>query len=767
MGLPVFLVDVREEKMKISHAVFNDEVKKMIPHPLIDHLQGVAKLAERFTSVFANGDWGKAAGLLHDLGKGSPEFQKYIRDVTGYDRDGIVVESTRKWPHSTHGAILANENWQGPAGKILAYLLAGHHGGLPDYHKEVGGGNSLNNRLTAKEIGKLPKLDGEWVNKITQEVSQPMTLPCGRLMKNHDAFHLWIRMLFSSLVDADFLNTEKFMDEKKFEQRGKYLSIKELKVRFDEYMAKLVADAKWSEVNDLRQQILAECRQAGELKSGFFDLTVPTGGGKTLSGMAFALEHAVQHKKDRIIVVIPYTSIIEQTAAIYKQIFGDENVIEHHSSLDPEKESLQARLASENWDAPIIVTTNVQLFESLFAARTSRCRKLHNIANSVIICDEAQMLPPEYLKPILSAMKGLVDYFDTSIVLCTATQPALTGDIGSGQEQFQGIEEGVVRAIMSDHQKLSRKFQRVIVEKGEHYTDWQLLGHELGKYQQVLCVVNTRKDCRDLHALMPEGTVLLSANLCGEHRSMIISRIKDSLEKQEPVRVISTQLVESGVDIDFPVVYRAMAGFDSIAQAAGRCNREGKLEKNGKNIKGKVVVFQTPKPAPPGFLRKSADAGSEIMRLNPEDCENLRPDIFLRYFKLFYGNGIASFDQKDMHSLLVKDAGRGEFQFRTAARKFKLIDDQNQVSVVVWYSGEKTTGQQLIGQLKKYGPSRKLLRKMQRFTVTIPERKFSEIQDSVVEEVEGLWCQAVDYAYDDTLGFVGLDMDQNDGAIFI
>ena len=377
------------------------------------------------------------------------------------------------------------------------------------------------------------------------------------------------------------------------------------------------------------------------------------------------------------------------------------------------------------------------------------------------------MLPPEYLKPILNCMKGLVNYFKASIVLCTATQPALTGEIGSGQAKFNGIAPDQVREIIRDPKKLGQDLQRVVIQHAGKYDTWEILTEELASYPQVLCVVNTRQDCVDLHALMPEGSILLSANLCGEHRSKIIARIKTCLLGNQPLRVISTQLVEAGVDIDFPVVYRAMAGFDSIAQAAGRCNREGRLTKDGRKIKGKVVVFQPPKLAPPGFLRKGADAGAEVMRLEPDGCKNLRADIFQQYFKLFYGNGVASFDQKDMHSLLVKDARQQEFQFRTAARKFKLIDDQSQMAVVVWYDGEKQSGRQLIKQLKKYGPSRKLFRKLQRFTVSIPERRFSEIKDSIFEDVHGLWCQAVDYAYDETHGFVGLDMNPNDGAICI
>lgn len=752
--------------MKIAHAVQDENSNQIIPHLLDEHLRGVACFAAKFAESFSNSDWGMASGMLHDLGKGSIGFQDFIRKVTGFEIQGNLGLIPSRGPnHSSHGAVWANENISG-TGKVLAYLIAGHHTGLPDWHNAIGGGGCLSNRLASDEVHKLPKLSSNWIQEATDHFIPPKSPPCGSGV-NPAHFHLWIRMLFSCLVDADYLDTERFMDKGKSACRDSKTTLSELKIRFDTYMASLISKAEPTRVNRLRREILTDCQIAADFEPGFFGLTVPTGGGKTLSGMAFALRHALKHDKDRIIIVIPYTSIIEQTAGEYKKIFGTENVLEHHSSLDPETEDLRARLASENWDAPIIVTTNVQLFESLYAAKSSKCRKLHNIVNSVIICDEAQMLPTEYLRPILATMRGLVNSFKVSIVLCTATQPALTGAIGSGIAKFNGLDPDTIREIVHNPEMLGQELQRVVVKQAGKYEQWQVLAEELAHHPQVLCVVNTRKDCVDLHALMPEGTLLLSANLCGEHRSMKIAEIKSALKNNELIRVISTQLVEAGVDIDFPVVYRAMAGFDSIAQAAGRCNREGKLKESGKTIKGKVMVFHPPKLAPPGFLRKGADAGAEIMRLEPDGCENLRGDIFQRYFKLFYGNGVASFDQKDIHSLLVQDARQQEFQFRTAARKFKLIDDQNQVPVVVWYAGKKTSGQQLIGQLRKDGPSRGLFRKLQRFTVTIPERQFAELKDSVVEEVHGLWCQAVDYAYDDILGFVGLDMDQNDGAFFI
>ena len=277
-------------------------------------------------------------------------------------------------------------------------------------------------------------------------------------VKNPRDLHLWVRMLFSCLVDADFLDTERFMSPENFALRENSLSLKELKARFDSFMDKMSKNAPSTEINKIRAEILSNCRQGAMKEPGLFSLTVPTGGGKTLASMGFALDHAIKYGKSRIIVAIPYTSIIEQTADVYKNVFknGDEDlsnvVLEHHSNLDPDKETTKSKLAVENWDAPIVVTTNVQLLESLFAAKTSRCRKIHNIANSVIILDEAQMLPPEYLKPILGTLESLTTDFGCSVVLCTATQPTLQGHIGSapaphGEGGFEGLPPNNVREL--------------------------------------------------------------------------------------------------------------------------------------------------------------------------------------------------------------------------------------------------------------------------------------------------------------------------------
>ena len=609
---------------------------------------------------------------------------------------------------------------------------------------------------------KLPRLSEQFVFEATKKIVFPTSAPCKGLCEE-EQFHLWIRILFSSLVDADFLDTEQFMNREKFKIRGEYASISELKVPFDAHMDKLTSSAESTAVNKIRQQVLLQCRKYAEKESGLFTLTVPTGGGKTLSSMAFALEHAIIHDKERIIVVIPYTSIIEQTSKIYKEIFGEENVIEHHSSLDPERETLKSRLATENWDAPIIVTTSVQFFESLFAARSSSCRKLHNIVNSVVIVDEVQMLPTDYLRPILQSIKGLTSHFGVSMVLMTATQPAITDEIfekGNG-EYYSILEREHCREIMASPSpdELTESLQRVeVIEKGK-FPEWSVLSEELEQYEQVLCIVSTRNDCRDLYNGMPKGTVYLSANMCAEHRSTVIDGIKDKLEEkrngnfEDPIRVVSTQLVEAGVDFDFPVVFRAMAGFDSIAQAAGRCNREGKLPK-----KGKVFVFEPPKQAPPGTLRKGAQSGKTILNVDPDGCKMLKPATFRKYFQLYFSD-LNTFDKQDIEILLEKGANPDlNFQFRTAAQKFKFIDDRRQVSIVVWYYGEKVNSKDLIEILRFAGPSRELMRKLQRFTVSISEKVFFEVKDSF-EDVNGIWCQCADTLYDDTIGFVGYEGD--------
>lgn len=747
----------------IAHIKKSSEGIWAEPHYLSTHLNDTAKRAGEFASEFVNKDWAELAGYLHDLGKYHPDWQRYIRKATGYYDEDAHIENYGSRPnHSQAGAAYIFEKFNySQAAKILAYVIGCHHTGLKDWIADLENRLFDDGKLISDDLGKIKPIEEA---KQFLDKSIPSSIPVvykNKIDKNsNEQIHLWIRMLFSCLVDADFLDTENYMDEK---ERGGYLSIEELKQRFDNYMT---TKKSVGTLNKRRNEILNQCREKANLSPGFFSLTVPTGGGKTLSSMAFALEHALIHKKKRIIVAIPYTSIIEQTAKVFKYgtdideeiekfkqegkfLFGDDQVIEHHSNLDLENENTRNRLATENWDAPIIVTTNVQLFESLFGNKTSVCRKLHNIANSVIILDEAQMIPTEFLKPIISVLKGLVNHFGATVVLMSATQPALNGKIGSDANTIEGFDN--VIEIIENPDLLAKDFKRVqyiLPKEFNNPSGWIDIAEELQTYDQVLCIVNQRNDCRQLHKLMPKGTVHLSGLMCGEERSEIISDIKTKLKNKEPIRVISTQLVEAGVDIDFPVVYRALTGLDSIAQAAGRCNRENQLQN------GKVLIFVPPKPSPQGFLRKCEDAGKSILR-NNYDAE-FTPSLYSKYFKYLYSN-LNSFDKVDFYSHLVRDASDFNFQFRTFAEKFNMIDSTKQFSIIVQYKSTKTgkDSQRLIEQLKFAGASKELMRKLQRYVVNVPIYCFDKINNTgYVENINGYWVQSDPNLYVQGLGLI-------------
>ena len=769
--------------MKNSDFQFIAHVKPMpdgswAVQSLEEHLNNTARLAGKFAGKFGNQDWGELLGYWHDLGKFHPRWQAYLRRKSGYDQEAHIESQPGRPNHSTAGAVLSLERMkQAPRARILSYAIAGHHAGLPDWNPDQAGGD-LQNRIYADVTNSLlDTSDLDTIRRIPEaipfvEKPVPQTSPLGISSREDyeerkEYFHLWIRVLFSCLVDADFLDTEAFMEPEKADQRGNYLPLGELKKRFDAYIRCKEEAAPDTPINRKRKEIREKCIEKAALQPGFFALTVPTGGGKTLSSMAFALEHALRHHKQRIIMAIPYTSIIEQTAKVLKYgtdneeeieerkknnkvLFGEDQVVEHHSNLAPTEETSRNRLASENWDAPIVVTTNVQLFESLFASRTSSCRKLHNIVNSIIILDEVQMLPPEFLSPILSVLRGLVEHFGVTVLFMTATQPALEGKIGTPPNIIQGIDN--VTQIIEDPEALARAFRRVeltLPHDLNQPTTWEAIRDELLQHEQVMCIVNSRKDCRDLHRLMPEGTIHLSALMCGEERSVVISEIKEKLRKGEPVRVVSTQLVEAGVDIDFPVVYRALAGFDSIAQAAGRCNRENKLAQLGRM--GKVVVFVPPRRAPVGLLRKGEDACKEVLRT--EEVRELSPALFKTYFRHFYSR-LNTVDKPRFYDRLMRDAAQFEFQFRTFAQDFNLIEE-NQQSIIVWYENPKNgnNSQKLIKELRASGPNREIMRKLQRFIVNVHSKQFNQILKlGLVEEIAGFWVQASDELYRPGIG---------------
>lgn len=733
-------------------------------HLLASHLRAVARLAAEFSSVFDAVEptqrWTYLAGLWHDLGKYRPGFQKYVRLADNPDAHIEGKVGGREKTHSAAGALWALrrlEQTHGPQGKlaahVLAYLIAGHHAGLADWN------DGLQQRLADPD--SLQELQESLCASPPDDVLKPdgFTPDLRRIPGGVGGFALWVRMLFSCLVDADFLDTEAHFDAGKPARREGFPTLAQMRDAFDAHMAALPVAP--TPVNTLRADILSQCRAQAALPPGFFSLTVPTGGGKTLSSQAFALTHALAHGKRRIVYAIPYTSIIEQTADVFRNVFqalGDEVLIEHHSQADAAStdETARSRLACENWDAPLVVTTNVQLFESLFAAKTSRCRKLHNLVGSVIVLDEAQQLPPAFLQPILDVLNLLVAHYGVTVVLCTATQPALSStDYFDPSKNLRGLQN--VREIIDAPDALFAALKRVHVELPPDWTTptpWSDIAAQLSAEDCVLAIVGTRKAARELQRLMPEGTLHLSALMCGAHRKDVIAHIKERLRaKREgrdtrPLRVVSTQLVEAGVDIDFPVVYRALAGLDSIAQAAGRCNREGRMEGLGR-----VVVFVPPEKPPLGHLRKGADAC--ISTLHGQAHDPLARGLFARYFTEFYHS--VDLDQHRIVGLLTVQPRDLAVKFRTAADAFRLIDDAESATVVVRYAAHQQHIEGLLNTLAAEGPQRWLMRKLQRYTVTIPQRLAMQMlnQGDLTLPMPGLYVLAnTDNLYSNILGLV-------------
>lgn len=659
---------------------------------LEDHLKQVAELARSFADEFGAGDWGYLAGLWHDVGKYSKEFQKYL--LAANDDDAHIETKHGRVDHSTAGAKHAFRQAKNE-GKLLAYTIAGHHAGLPD-------GKSNEGSCLTKRLGKAnPSSDAcpDWILDLPIIKGLPFPLDKKRF---YFQISFFARMLYSCLVDADFLDTEAFMDPAKSGWRKGYPSLDELHENLQAHLDHLTASAAPIPINMRRTAILKQCLSAADLPPGLFSLTVPTGGGKTLSSLAFALKHARRFGKKRVIYVIPYTSIIEQNAAVFRDILGEDAVLEHHSNFEPEDEDHRSRLSAENWDAPLIVTTNVQFFESLFACRSSRCRKIHRIAESVVILDEAQMLPVPLLKPSLEVLRELALNYRTTIVLCTATQPAL-----SKSETFKDGLEGV-REIIPDPAALYETFKRVDTVKLPSLADDEL-AEKLNEYRQVLCVVNSRKHARQLYERLSdkEGHFHLSALMCPAHRTEVLDRIRAALANGEPCRVISTQLVEAGVDIDFPVVFRSIAGVDSIAQAAGRCNREGKLSENGK-----VFVFTPEAGLPPGYFRQTAETTEAVLR---HHSDPLSLSAVHDYFRQLYWLRGAALDQHQILADLSEGAKAGDFPFRVVAEKFKIIEEGMVPIIIPW----NDKAEQIVEELRYSAFPASAARKAQRFTIQV------------------------------------------------
>jgi len=706
---------------------------------LEEHLKNVAELARQFAEPFGGGDWAYVAGLLHDIGKYSDEFQKYIKLSKEKQK-----KSRGKIDHSSAGAqeaiklIIEQVGKSNDAiAKLISYTIAGHHAGLTNGKDNTR--SDLETRLSKKlndysrwrdEIN-IPAFSGDEISKLVSNLCRK---------DNYEtafAISFLIRMLFSCVVDADRLDAEYSHDPSKKEKRESYPTIQELKEKLNTYLTTF-SDCT-GVVNEKRAGVLQKCIVAAEKPVGLFSLTVPTGGGKTLSSMAFALSHAIKHNLKRIIYVIPYTSIIEQNAEVFREAFGhlSSAVVEHHSNFDEAKikneddDEIQPwELAIENWDAPIIVTTNVQFFESLFSHHAGRCRKLHNIMNSVVILDEAQMLPVNMLYPCLRAIEETANHYNTTVVLCTATQPAL--EKSSDRPNFKGLDIKPENEIIGNKkavEKLYQNLERVTVENLNELSDDTLVG-KLKSHSQVLCIVNTRGRARKLYDLLcKNGTqnyFHLSANMCPEHRSEKLKNIKQTLEEKKPCKVISTQVIEAGVDIDFPIVYREIAGIDSIAQAAGRCNRENRLYPN----RGRVFVFE-PEAGIVQIFRQQVDSTGEVIRHHLENMLSL--DAIGEFFELYFWKKGDGLDELKIIMNLAEDAPRLNFPFRKISNEFRVIDDYSIPVIIPWRNGEVLVKELREQVAKGKGFDKKLLRKLQRFTVNIYPQAFAKHKGISIE----------------------------------
>ena len=694
------------------------------------HEEQVAALAERFAAEFGAGAHGHRTGLMHDIGKYSPRAQRRQRDP----------EHAPKADHSTAGAQLAAQLGDAPA----AFAVAGHHGGLPNHGTRVDGdGGTLWARLQKSLTGGDDPSCWKQEIQIPRQIAFPAWVTQERDTRT---LAMYTRMLFSCLVDADFLDTETAIQGQQPRGRGESM---------EQLLEKLRAHvAKWLEtpaqgIYAKRNLVLNRCLRGGEDAPGLYTFTVPTGGGKTLSSLAFALSHGAKHGMRRVIYVVPYTSIIEQNARVFADVLGAENVLEHHSQAEfsddgnETPEACRKRLACENWDAPVVVTTAVQFFESLYAARTSRCRKLHNLANSVVIFDEAQTLPLPFLIPCVSAVSELVRHYGVTAVLCTATQPAL----GPLFRQF--APELAQREIAPDPDALFDEFRRVSFRK-EGALSPEALAARLTEESQVLCVVNTRKRARQVYGLLPEeGRFHLSTLMTPRDRERTLEIIRERLNRGEICRVASTSLVEAGVDVDFPTVWREVAGLDSILQAAGRCNREGKRSPD----ESVAHVFEA-EGRFPAALAQQREAAGRVMDAFAEI--NTRPAIQAYFKRLLWARGDEALDEKHILN------GERDCAFRDTAEKFRIIDGD---TCMVYIPAPENA--QDLALLRQGQYSRNLLRRLGRSAVNVYRYEYEKLVSAGAVEDHGQDGFGILLRPEQYTPQCGLDTQAEDGFLMI
>lgn len=690
---------------------------------VLDHLNGTAALAKSFSRFFGGEGQAELAGMAHDIGKYTREFQKRLHG------------STQKVDHATAGAVAC---WQRKQ-LFAAFAVAGHHGGLPDGGSQTDGPDQATLWGRLKRKGTLEPY-GDW----EQEVTLPQADVPSFLMKpSGPEWIFFTRMLYSCLVDADFLDTETFMDGRS--RAHNETSVEALWDRLQSYISGWFPPK--GELNRRRCQILERCIQEGEGREpGLFSLTVPTGGGKTVASLAFALAQAKKRGLRRVIYVIPYTSIIEQTAEVFREILGEETVLEHHSNVlyDLEGEAnphtIRLAKATENWDMPVVVTTAVQFFESLYACRSSQCRKLHNIADSVVIFDEAQMMPLPYLRPCVWAISQLVAHYKVSAVLCTATQPALEPIF------HEFLPQVSVQELCPPDICQWEVFRRVSFRQAGRMT-WDELAAQLNAHSQVLCIVNTRKGAQAVYRRLDgTGSFHLSTLMCPSHRKAQLREIRRRLKEGQPCRVVSTSLIEAGVDVDFPAVFRETAGLDSILQSAGRCNREGKRPAE----ESVVHIFEGEEEAPPLFSA-AIGAGKTVMSRYADLTS--REAVHHYFSELLDLKGKEAQDKKGILPLQQS----AFFPFRTVAERFHLIDTPTRTVYVPW--GE---GAGLIEQLCAGGGGRDLFRQLGQYGVSVYEQHFAALEAAgdleVLEDGAAILRNPALYAAE-----TGLSLEADDG----
>lgn len=687
-------------------------------HYLKQHLQAVGELAADFLKGLELDKLGYYTGLWHDLGKYDPKWQTALKKAIETEKNTGKRLRSLGVPHAIHGAKLALKY-----SPLAALCIAGHHSGLPNLTDFKG-----------KIALDLPDFN-EVKTAATKDFSDNL-ITDEKLDPNFNNLQrdLTARILFSALIDADRLDTAAHAEGITY-QPLEYPQMAELREKFNSQRLSQIANSKaTSAVNQVREEIYHYCVQAGELQRGVFKLCAPTGGGKTFALQGFALNHAVKHHQRRIIYAAPFTTIIEQTADIYRTMFGANVVLEHHSAVkedyDKTDDMNPARLAAQNWDAPIIVTTTVQLLESLFSNHPGKCRKVHNIVGSVIVIDEVQTLPTNLLTPILSMLQNLVDYAGCSVLLCTATQPAYELIASSNCQPLNIIPPEVIKEHFT-------QLKRVEYIQKPDLTTWSDIIADIQKrnLQQVLVIANTTKDARlgfaELKQIYGDNCYHLSTRMYPLHRLRILEAVKLALTEQKPCYLISTQLIEAGVDLDFSDAYRVIAPLDSIIQSAGRVNRNGKLDRLGTmtifKLAGGGYPLQDYKECA-GITQKLIDAGNDLNY----------PDTLQRYFqeKLAYKN-------KDIKRIQYL---REKMQFLDVADNFKLIDEETEaVFIKVEPEAEK-----LLTQLEAKGfMSKADFKETQNYLVKLRASTLKQHQSDWFESLSGLrvWSGAYNLDY--------------------